>query len=59
MELHGPKAASAVWNTLKEVKYRLFTIKDPQREVFIQKDLDWKAYLLALPFETYGENHGG
>lgn len=51
MEIHGPEAAAGVWQLLKAAEYALFTIDRPRRQLHSLAELDWKAYLLALPQE--------
>jgi hypothetical protein len=49
IELHGPEAAQASWNALKETGYRICRMEPqfPQIESF--EELDWKSYLAAFP----------
>ncbi len=51
IELHGPEAALASWDTLKETGYRICRMEPhfPQIESF--EDLDWKSYIAAFPGE--------
>jgi hypothetical protein len=49
MELHGPEAAQAAWNTLREAGYRVCGMASGYPEIPSLEALDWKAYLVALP----------
>ncbi len=51
LELHGPEAARAAWDTLTGCGYRLFHLKSGLPDVKALDDLDWKAYLVARPPE--------
>ncbi len=52
LELHGPEAAEAAWQTLRQAKYRICRMQTGFPEVFSLAELDWKAYLVAIPEET-------
>lgn len=49
MELHGPEAARAAWETLTAAGYRLCRMAPGYPPVASLDALDWKAYLLAFP----------
>lgn len=49
MELHGPQAASLAWETLSAAGYRICQMTPGYPTVTSVADLDWKAYLVALP----------
>ncbi|MBN2548388.1 MAG: FkbM family methyltransferase, partial [Anaerolineales bacterium] len=51
MELHGPQAAQAAWQALTLAGYRLHRMQAGYPAVRAVEDLDWKAYLVALPGE--------
>lgn len=58
MEIHGPEAASEVWQLMRSSDYMLFSVSRPDRVLRSLGELDWKAYLLARPREKIkGENH--
>jgi FkbM family methyltransferase len=49
MELHGPQAAQVAWTTLQEAGYRICRMQPGFPGVAALAELDWKAYLVALP----------
>jgi len=49
LELHGAEAASRSWLALKEAGYKICWMKAGYPAVKSAGDLDWKAYLVALP----------
>ncbi len=49
LELHGQEAAQAVWQALSAHAYRLCRMHPPYPVVAALGELDWKAYLVALP----------
>jgi len=49
MELHGPQAALAAWEILHAADYRICQMQPGFPLVSSLDDLDWKAYLVALP----------
>lgn len=51
IEIHGPAAAAEVWQQLVEAGYLFYSVAKPRRQVMSLAELDWKAYLLALPQE--------
>ena len=55
MEIHGPEAASEVWQLLEAADYSLFAVSRPDQRLQALGELDWKAYLLALPQERNGK----
>lgn len=52
MELHGPEAGQVAWKTIAEAGYRLHELAPGYPEVRQPAQLNWKAYLLALPPEN-------
>ena len=49
LELHGPEAARAAWETLTEAGYRIARMQRGYPSVPSLDALDWKAYLVAIP----------
>jgi FkbM family methyltransferase len=49
LEVHGPEAAKVVWEELQNAGYGLHELRRPYPEVRRIEDMDWKAYVLALP----------
>jgi FkbM family methyltransferase len=49
LELHGLQAAQVVWETLTRLGYRLCRMAPGYPPVKTQQELDWKAYLVAIP----------
>jgi FkbM family methyltransferase len=49
MELHGPRAAEVVWSALTGAGYRICRMSPGLPVVTSLNELDWKAYLVALP----------
>ena len=49
LELHGPEAAETAWGTFTTAGYRICQMKPNLPEVHCLSDLDWKAYLVAVP----------
>lgn len=49
LELHGAEAAEQSWRILKEAGYKICRMKAGYPDVNSISDLDWKAYLVALP----------
>lgn len=49
LELHGPEASLAVWETLSLYDYRLCRMSPGYPPVVTQAALDWKAYVAAFP----------
>jgi chemotaxis response regulator CheB len=56
LELHGPEAASVVWQELDLANYRLCTLEAGYPEVEALEKMDWKSYLVAFPRSEYGRN---
>lgn len=56
LELHGPESARAAWETFHTAGYSLHRMTVDLPPVPNLEALDWKAYLVALP---YGHNVGG
>ena len=53
VELHGPESARAAWETLSPSGYRLSRMDDLMSVVASQEELDWKAYMVAIPSEKW------
>lgn len=51
LELHGKEAAETAWKIFTAEGYRLHTMEKGYPQVLALEDLDWKAYLIALPQE--------
>lgn len=49
MELHGPESAQVAWETLTNAGYRLCHMEPGFPQAPGQAEMDWKAYLVALP----------
>jgi hypothetical protein len=51
LELHGPEAAQAAWDTftISGYGYTLHRLSTGYPKVRTYEDLQWKAYLVALP----------
>ncbi len=49
LELHGPEAAQVAWDTLIASGYNISHMKSDYPRVSLLEDLDWKAYLVAMP----------
>jgi FkbM family methyltransferase len=49
LELHGEAAARAAWQVLNPLGYRISPMAHPDQEVRAVEELDWKAYLVAIP----------
>lgn len=49
LELHGPEAARATWETLSAAGYRICRMQRGYPRVSTLDELDWKAYLVARP----------
>jgi hypothetical protein len=49
LELHGSKAAQAAWESLTSSGYKICYMKPDLPIVPSLADLDWKAYLVAIP----------
>jgi FkbM family methyltransferase len=49
LELHGPEAAQCAWEALTSRGYRLCRMAPGYPPVRTQNELDWKAYVVALP----------
>lgn len=48
LELHGPEAARATWDILKNAGYRIYRMAPSYPLVDTLEALDWKAYLVGL-----------
>ena len=51
LEMHGPEAARVAWETFNSSGYRVLRMEPGYPPVVSLDDLDWKAYLVALPGE--------
>ncbi len=51
LEMHGPEAARVAWETLCGANYRICRMASGYPQVSALSDLDWKAYLVAMPEE--------
>lgn len=51
VELHGELAARQVWDLLAQHRYRLHRMAGGYRTIPSLQDLDWKAYVVAIPEE--------
>ncbi len=49
MELHGQESIRVSWEILNELGYRICRMKSGFPQVASPAELDWKAYLVALP----------
>lgn len=49
LELHGEAAAQAAWQALSPLGYRIYQMAQADQEVRSVEELDWKAYLVAVP----------
>ena len=49
LELHGPEAARVSWETLTTAGYQISRMQHGYPRVLSLDDLDWKAYLVAMP----------
>lgn len=49
LELHGSEAARAAWEILTSAGYRIYRMASGYALIHTVEDLDWKAYLVALP----------
>ena len=59
IEIHGPEAAADVWEQLEAADYLLYSVARPGHRVASLAELDWKAYLMALPQESQGIGRDG
>ena len=51
LELHGPEAADAAWQAFGEAGYRICRMQPGYPEIVSRESLDWKAYVVAFPYE--------
>lgn len=49
LELHGPEAARVAWERLTAIGYRISRMQLGYPKVSSVDELDWKAYLVAIP----------
>ena len=49
LECHGPEAGEIVFKTLRSTGYSIFHMRPGYQQVNQENDLDWKAYLVAIP----------
>lgn len=54
IELHGEEAARQVWENLKINHYELHAMEKHTPIINSLAELDWKAYVIALPNQTTG-----
>lgn len=52
IELHGPESARAAWETLTAAGYQILRMKPGYPPVSALEALDWKAYIVAIPYAT-------
>jgi len=55
IELHGPEAASSVWEQLMRFGYTVRELKKGLPNVRAPSELPWKAYIVAVPPRQDGE----
>ena len=53
LELHGPQAAQAAWEILRECGYRVSRMEQGFPELSSEQALDWKAYLVGFPIDGW------
>jgi chemotaxis response regulator CheB len=51
IELHGEQAARSVWEQLSACGYSLHEMRHSYARIASLDQLDWKAYVVALPLE--------
>jgi hypothetical protein len=51
IELHGPEAARATWDRLKQDHYKICRMESTFPEVEDFHELNWKSYLAAFPYD--------
>jgi hypothetical protein len=49
IELHGPEAAQATWDRLKQEHYKICWMETTFPEVEDFRELNWKSYIVAFP----------
>jgi hypothetical protein len=49
LELHGQEAARAAWEAFTQARYQLYPMHDQRAPIRSVDELDWKAYLVAVP----------
>ena len=49
IELHGPAAAQAAWQTLTQYGYSLHQMKKGYPRINSLEEMDWKAYIIGKP----------
>jgi FkbM family methyltransferase len=49
LELHGQEAARAAWQVFEQARYRLYPMHDRRTPIQSINELNWKAYLVAVP----------
>ena len=52
IELHGEQAARSVWEQLSANGYSLHEMRHGYARIAALDQLDWKAYVVALPKEA-------
>ena len=51
LELHGDESVQVAWDILSAADYRFYHMAPGYAPISKIEDLDWKSYLIALPFE--------
>lgn len=51
VEVHGPEAVNVCWEALTAADYSIFHLEEHFPRVNNPQELDWKAYLVAIPNE--------
>lgn len=49
MELHGPEALDVAWEIFQDSQYRIYRMTSGYPVIKSKDEIDWKAYLVALP----------
>ena len=57
LELHGREAADVAWNCFVETRYTIHQMRHGYPIIRARGDLDWKAYIVAIPENA--EKHDG
>jgi FkbM family methyltransferase len=58
MELHGQAAAQSAWEILTSAGYRIARMQAGYPAIHSLAELDWKAYLVAQPFDKWQPEEG-
>lgn len=51
MEIHGPEAGQAVWDSFRGADYGMYSMHHPANSIASPQSLGWKAYVIGLPRE--------